>query len=281
MITIITSCYKSNKDFFKQTIKSILNQTYQDFEYLIKDDGIEFNVEEFLSEFNDKRIKLIKAPHMGNVNSTNLLIEKAKGDYITIQDHDDISLPNRLELSLQEFLKDNTLVSVSGRIHIFGDTKERDDGKEMLPNQITEELLFFQPIKHPSVMINRKYFIENNIKLDSNYTYANDFELWSRIRNDKHKIVNNILVKYRKHSTNLTSNKQKLRNEHALIVQRNLKQIDINAPIELCKMLDPYDHNKYNYYFVELFKQNKNKLLKHISNDLYNRKFEEISKKTV
>lgn len=281
MITVITSCYKSNPNYLKESILSILNQTYKDFEYLIKDDGVDFDLNNFLNIFNDKRIRFIKAPHLGNANSTNLLIEQAKGQYIALQDHDDISLPNRLELSLNEFEKDNELVSVSGKIHIFGNLRHRDDGEAMEYNKITEELLFFQPIKHPTVLLNKDYFIKNNIRFDDNYIYAGDFELWSRIRKSKHKIIDKVLVNYRKHINNVTCNNKNLRISHALVIQRNLKQIDIDAPIELCKMLDPFDQNKYDSKFIEIFKINKDKLLNNISEELYNRKLKEIMNKSV
>jgi len=280
MISVTISCYKSNKEYLKEAIKSILNQTYKDIELLVKDDGgLDFKLKDFLETFNDKRIKYLSGGHLGFCGSSNYLIEHSKGDYVAIHDHDDISAPNRLELCLKEFEKDNTLTTVSGRIFMFGKCREREDGEEMPPERVTEELLFFQPIKHGTVLLNKEHFIKNNIKFDTLCGAAADFELWSRIRHLRHKIIKPILLKYRKHDTNFTTDKKSFRTWHASIIQRNLLLLDIKLPIETCKMLDPYNHEKQPAIFLNYFISSQDKLLKHISFELFTRKITEMSKK--
>lgn len=279
-ISVIISCYKSNQDFLKQAIDSILSQTYSNFELLIRDDGVDFNLKDYLNNFNDNRIKFIDDKiHLGNSRSMNKLIDLCNTNFIAFHDHDDISLPNRLEVELKEFQKDSSLTSVSSRIHIFGTVQQRDDGEEMTPDKVSEELLFFQPIKHCSVMINKNHFIDNNIKFDENFTQACDYELWSRIRNYKHKILKDILVNYRKHLTGETSNIETLRINHAKIIQRNMKQIGLEFPLELCEMLDPFNNKVQDKKYLDIFINSKNTLLLHISESLFNRKKNEIMNK--
>jgi len=280
-ISVIMGCYNSNKEYLIQAINSILNQTYTDFEFLIKNEGNHsFDFKEFIKSFKDKRIRYFEGKRMGIAETYNYLISKSKGKYIALQEHDDISLPNRLELSLTQFHQDPDLTTVSGRIHIFGNVRERDDGEQMLPGRTREELVFFQPIKNGTVVLNKSKFIENKIKFNKNYTQCFDYELWSRIRKMKHLILDNVVYNYRKHeNADTVKNREKVRSIHALIVQRNLKEIEIEAPIELCQMLDPFNHTKQDKKYVDLFISFKDKLLKEISIELYNRKLNGIKQK--
>ena len=94
--------------------------------------------------------------------------------------------------------------------------------------------------------------------------------------------MNDIVLEYRKSNLN-TGNKrtQKIREEHAKIVQRNLSALGIEAPIELCQALDPYNHHIFDKSVVELFLSYRGVLLKHISKELYERKLEELKNKTI
>lgn len=275
-ISVIMSCYNSNKEFLKQSIESILNQSFTDFEFLIANNGETFDLYEFIKQFKDNRIKYIdNCGNIGAVNSFNNLQLIANGKYIALQDHDDISLPNRLKIEKEELDNNKELQSVSCLINVFGN-RNYIDGKTMNPKQVEEELIFCQPIKQPTFM-KRKEFCD---KYQYNDWFIYDYDFWSRTRKIPHKIIDTVLLKYRKSFLNSSAERSnKVRNEHCLIVQRNLKEIGIEAPIELCKMLDPFNHNKQNVKFVNIFIKNKDILLKHISEDLYNRKLKEINNK--
>ena len=274
MITVITSCHNSHPDYLRESIKSILGQTYQDFEFLIADNGVGFNLKEFLAEFNDKRIKYID--NYGNIGPTasyDKLADMAKGEYVAIQDHDDISLPDRLEVEKQALDNEPEIMSVSGKIHIFG-RYEKDDGKAMAPEQVREELLFWQPIKQPTFM-KRKEFCKQ-YKYDANYMIY-DYEFWSRTRNIRHRIIDKFVLRYRKSASNSTRKRAiMIREQHAKITQRNLAGIGINASIELCQALDPYNHKPISAQTGLEFTKKCHALLKHISPELCLRKSEEV-----
>lgn len=278
MISVIMSCYKSNKECLKQSIESILNQTYNNFEFLIADNGEDFDLKHFIDNFNDNRIKYIKNdPIIHPALSYDKLAHIAKGDYVAIQDHDDISLPDRLLIEKQELDNNKELQSVSSRVHIFGNSNY-DDGEGMESSKVKEELIFWQPIKQPTFM-KRKEFC-NNYKYNPDY-FIYDYEFWSRTRKIPHKIINKILLNYRKSYLNSSVERSNnIRKEHCLIVQRNLKELGINFSIELCKMLDPFNRKKFNKEFVNIFIDNREKLLKHISINLYERKLNEIKIKS-
>ncbi len=86
-------------DFVGRAIDSILNQTYNDFEFIIVDDGSTDSTSEILQKYaaKDKRIILLRQNNLGTAAARNTGVDKATGKYIAFMDDDDISLPNRLE----------------------------------------------------------------------------------------------------------------------------------------------------------------------------------------
>lgn len=279
MISVIMSCYKSHKPFLRDSIESILFQTYKDFELLVANNGVDFDLQAFLADFKDDRIKYIdNGGNIGPTASYDNLARIAKGEYIAIQDHDDYSQFQRLEIEKAALDENPELMSVSGLIHIFGGGREYFDGVSMKPEQVKEELIFWQPIKQPTFM-KRKSFCER-YKYNPEWMIY-DYEFWSRTRHEPHKILPNILLDYRKSNLNTSKERtRKIRQEHARLVQRNLAALGIDAPIELCAALDPYNHNKADKHILDLFISYKKKLLKHISAELYERKLKEIKLKT-
>jgi len=98
LITVFTSCYNQSK-YLKESIESVLNQTHQNFEYLIYDDGSTDNTWDIINEFNDKRIiakKLTKQPNVGVV--INQSINESKSKFWSWCPADDIWEPNLLEI---------------------------------------------------------------------------------------------------------------------------------------------------------------------------------------
>jgi len=100
--------------YLREAIDSILGQTFTDFEFIIIDDGSTDGSPEIISQYKDKRIKLVrKARNEGLVSALNLGIELASGKYIARMDADDIALPQRLEKQVA-FLDSHPDVAVVG-----------------------------------------------------------------------------------------------------------------------------------------------------------------------
>ena len=279
LISVITSCHKSNPSYLRESILSILNQTYDNFELLVANNGVDFNLEDFLTSFKDPRIKYIdNGGNIGPTASYDNLARIAKGKYIALQDHDDISLPHRLQVEKEALDKNPKIKSVSGRVHIFGTRREKDDGAGMDQKQVKEELIFWQPIKQPTFM-KRKSFCKKYQYNPAWMIY--DYEFWSRTRKEPHLILDTVMLKYCKSALNTGKDRSRnIRKEHALIVQRNLAALGISASIELCRALDPYNHERVTLDTLLEFKEHTPKLLRHISEDLYDRKLKELLSKT-
>ena len=110
--SIIICCYNS-KSHIKQTILSIINQDYKNFEIILVDDGSSDDTLEIIREFEKKynNIKVFSNDNMGLGYSRNYAIDKAQFDWIVFLDHDDISLPNRLSVNC-DIIKENKNINL-------------------------------------------------------------------------------------------------------------------------------------------------------------------------
>lgn len=89
-VSIITPCYNAEK-YLEETIQSVLHQTFQDWEWIITDDGSKDNSIQIIEKYNDPRIILIKAEKNGGAGyARNLSLERATGRFITFLDADDV-----------------------------------------------------------------------------------------------------------------------------------------------------------------------------------------------
>lgn len=109
MISVILPVYNGEK-YIKKTIRSILNQTVKDLELIIVNDGSIDGTEEIIQSFEDNRILYIKQDNLGVAAAKNTGLKHCNGKFITFHDHDDLSLPNRLERLLDSFYGDIGMV---------------------------------------------------------------------------------------------------------------------------------------------------------------------------
>ena len=112
-VSIITPCYNSSK-FLQQTIDSVLNQTFTDWEWLITDDKSTDHSVEIINKVKDERIKLTVAEKNGGAgHARNLSLEQASGRFITFLDADDFWDPNFLEEMVSFMKKENAELAYS------------------------------------------------------------------------------------------------------------------------------------------------------------------------
>ena len=97
MISILLATYNGEK-YIKKSIDSIINQTYTDWELLIGFNGTTDNSKEVVAQYNDSRIKIFDyGDDKGKSKTLNKLMKEASGEWMAIQDDDDIWLPKKLE----------------------------------------------------------------------------------------------------------------------------------------------------------------------------------------
>lgn len=216
LVSVIMPVYNSER-YLKEAIESILNQTFQDFEFLIFDDGSTDNSKEIIKEYVDKDDRIVpffSEINCGYVVHLNKGIELAKGEFIARMDSDDISLPTRFEKQI-DFLKKNPHIGVLGSstILINEDGKEIGAFKKETDYQLLHFLSYFMnPISHPTVMFRKEIvFYLKGYRLE--YMPAEDYNLWVRaLKHTKVASLKESLLTYRVHSKSISkarSHKQK------------------------------------------------------------------------
>jgi len=113
LVSVIIPAYNCEK-FIRQSLDSIINQTYQNLEIIVSDDASKDKTRKIIDGYEDPRIKRFHNDYnLGYLKTWNKLMEEATGEYITFQDADDVSELNRIELLLETIL-DNPDISVVG-----------------------------------------------------------------------------------------------------------------------------------------------------------------------
>ncbi len=221
--------YKGD-DYLSEAVDSILNQAYSDFEFIIICDDPTDQTRYVLDKYQqrDPRIQLYYQKRQGLVNSLNRGFSIAAGEYIARMDADDISLPNRFEKQI-ELMDRNTGIGISGTwVKKIGDVpriwknpceNEAIKAKVFVSGiwknpcnheAIKAKLLFECSMAHPTIMIRRDAFFENNLYYHLDETYAEDYGLWSRaIKVLKFENIPKVLLYYRVHESHTNRNVQK------------------------------------------------------------------------
>lgn len=204
-ISVLMPIYNTNLKHLKVAISSILSQTFRDFEFLILNDSPEnTRLDKIVESFNDPRIKYIKSScNLGIAEAHNILLKKAKGEYIALMDHDDISLPQRLEKQYH-YMENHKEVGICGTAYKkFGKWNKCKKVYHPIEHKDIEALLLFNcPIHHPSSMIRKSVLDEFNITYDTQFISLNDRKLyWELSRITKLHNIPEVLYEYRIHPT--------------------------------------------------------------------------------
>jgi len=206
MISVIMPVF-NNLKYLKESIDSILNQTFTDFEFIIIDDGSEEPVYDFVKSYDDSRI-IVKRndSNRGLTESLNLCLDIAQGDVIARHDGDDISLPTRFEKQVDAF-KDNI-----GLVTTWAYCIDKHGNK--LENNVFTEELMKKPASYikehmlgggrghvmgPSAMYTREVFDKIGY-YDEYFFYSQDYNYWLRLfRHFDLAILEDILFLHRVH----------------------------------------------------------------------------------
>lgn len=144
--------------YIKDAVDSILNQTYNNFEFLIIDDASTDETVSIIKAYTDSRIKLIEKPiNTGLTNSLNQGLKLAKGKYIARMDGDDISLPERFEKQITFLEKNPEVVLCGSWFNVIGSELVIKTPENY--EDIKLALLKGNCIAHPSVMMRNKFLI--------------------------------------------------------------------------------------------------------------------------
>jgi len=198
-ISVIMSVYNGAK-FLDKAVKSILNQTYQNYEFLIMDDGSTDATAKILDEFAKKSsVKIFSRGNKGLTASLNELISIAKGEYIARMDADDFSHPKRFEKQV-EYLDHHSECGLVGTGSFNIDENGRIINGYQLPDNHNFLLGWLEKginvYKHASIMMRKS--ILNMIPGPYRFYYGQDFDLYLRLSEiARLGMVHEVLFKYR------------------------------------------------------------------------------------
>lgn len=176
LFTIITPSFNS-KATISCTLESVLNQTVQDYEYLIIDGGSTDGTVELLKEYMDKfsgKMKYWSEKDNGIYDAMNKGILKAKGKIIGIINSDDWYEKDALENVINSDTSEECLI-----FHGMMRTIDASNGKEIRTAIYNADYLKDAMINHPTVFVKKKVYEEFGI-FDCNYKYGADYELMIR-----------------------------------------------------------------------------------------------------
>lgn len=210
VISVIMSNYNTSEKYLRESIESILNQSFTDFEFIIIDDCSTNNGKSILESFNDDRIKVIfNEKNLGLAASLNKALQISKGEFVARMDSDDISLETRLEKQYK-YLKSNPSVGlVASFAQKIGNDKGYIYSMVEEPDKMNVPMFFGNVICHPSVMFRKEVITNNHLKYNEEFKTGQDYELWSRLlKTEKVAIIPEVLLSYRIHNNQISNEKK-------------------------------------------------------------------------
>ena len=206
-ISIIMPCF-NRLDLLDKSIKSIINQTYKNFEFIIVDDCSDFETNILLKKYRDtdSRIKIFfNKKNRGPTYSFNKGLYFAREKIIARMDSDDISHPDRLEKQL-EFLKKNSTVFVVGTaVNLINEKDEKIRSLFLKKDRegIVESLKYSNPLINSTYMANTNIQNKKLLYLKETFYPADDYYCWYNIIKKNYILTNmsDILLDYRAHES--------------------------------------------------------------------------------
>ena len=233
LVTVICLCY-NHRRFLRQTVESVLNQTYKSLQIILIDDASSDGSQEELKKITNENpnLELILLPqNLGNCKAFNVAWRKAKGDFIIDFATDDVMLPRHIEKVIDHFQKldesfgvvftDATYIDEYGKF--IGNHFEYLIGRKLIRSipqgDIFRNVLTRYFIPGPTMVVRRKVFESLN-GYDENLTYE-DFDFWVRSsRNFNYSFLDENQIQIRRLATSMSANLKSQLQSTYLICQK-------------------------------------------------------------
>jgi glycosyltransferase involved in cell wall biosynthesis len=253
-VSVVMSAFNAEK-YLRESLDSILNQDFWDFEFLIVNDASTDKTKEIIESCKDQRIVIINnAKNSGLTRSLNVALNSAKGEYVARQDADDISLPNRLSAQV-DFLEKHPEVGFVGSYASMIDRHGKEFGQWRMPAVDKDIRLAISDrgcFCHGAVMF-RNQLVKNIGGYREQFKYAQDLDLWLRL-SERCQMANidEILYKMRRSANSITRKKlEKQLDFHLLAVclsrqraKEGRDELEMTRNFNLKKQLSRHYANK-------------------------------------
>lgn len=249
-VSVIVTCYNYAK-YLEGCLMSILNQTYQDFELILVNDGSTDDTDEIVSGFLDNdKIVYINQSNTGQAIATNNGITRASGELIAFLDADDLWEPTKLEKQVSLFTNDQIGV-VYSRIKFMNEAGQLLDtestGKYYSPRSgyVTDYLLFENFVPYSSAVVRKECFDKLGM-FNPEYKNGLDWDLWLRISIEyEFAFVDEHLLLYRRgHPGQLTSDVERSVRCSDLIFDRFIENNPEIVPGKIIRKALAYSYSR-------------------------------------
>ncbi|MGJ5676625.1 MAG: glycosyltransferase [Nostochopsis sp.] len=206
--SIVIPAYNSEKTI-KQTIESVLCQTFTDFELIIINDGSTDLTLEVISQFQDSRIKVFSFENAGGNVSRNRGLERATGEFVSFLDADDIWTPDKLESQFYALQTNpQATVAYSWTDYIDEQGKFLLSGTHITANgNVYEQLIISNFLENGSNPLIRREALVKLGGFDEDLTAAQDWDMWLRLaQNFDFIAVPHVQILYRISANSLSTN---------------------------------------------------------------------------
>lgn len=215
-------------EFVERAVGSVLDQTYEDFELIVIDDGSTDGTVEAIRQFEDDRIRLIQREDESGITSAlNAGIDAADGEYLARQDADDWSAPERFERQVG-FLDANPEVALLGTgAWLVDEDGQRTGRRRVLERPDFEDLLVHNEFVHGSVMMRREA-LEAVDGYDEWFPTTEDYDLWLRLaKRFPTRNIDEPLYAFRQHESSVyASGLERLKLYHVIAARRATRGLD-------------------------------------------------------
>jgi len=246
LISVIIPTYNS-AEYIEEALGSVFEQTFQDFEIIVVDDGSTDNTAEVLKKYGD-RIRYIYQENNGPASARNRGIRAARGEYIAFLDADDLWVTTKLEKQVELFSRRKELGMVTTGACSF-DSKgvfgfSADKRETLMVGDIARNIFLRSNIGTPTVMVRKEVF-DNIGYFEENIRQSEDDNMWIRIASHYDvELIDEALIKVRNHPQRMTLNKSELLDSvqssiHLLMTKYGdvvKKKIEKAVPIKLSQI---------------------------------------------
>jgi glycosyltransferase involved in cell wall biosynthesis len=213
--------------YIDDALRSALEQSYNNFEIIVCDDGSTDNTREIVLMFEDERIHYIKEEHSGAPHTRNRCISASRAEYLVWLDSDDILLPHTLEAYADIINKIPEVDILYGDLIVIDKNQKEIKTIEfqnwyMRNKELPLAMFTHNPIPNPGSMV-RKSLYNNFGGYDESFLRAHDYEWWSRVAQTAvFKHVGVTVTKWRWHDTNMSSGTVKIDTSYDLKIVNTL-----------------------------------------------------------
>ncbi|NVN92407.1 MAG: glycosyltransferase [Desulfuromonadales bacterium] len=238
--SVVIPTYNGSK-FLTQTIESVLNQSYKDFEIIVVDDGSTEDIEQLLKPYGEY-LRYLRIENSGPAAARNTGIRLSNGEFVALLDHDDIWAPENLRVKVELLHKNPECAMVYSYptlIDAIGNVIPQESPSAFPSGSVFEDFLISNRIITFSCTLIRKSIFDSVGLLDDRreITCCDDYDMWLRIA-DVSTIVfsTDQSVCYRIHGDNLINNHDMSLNSHMSVYNKILKESKTASKMPIKKL---------------------------------------------